>query len=195
MYQAKFFPIPGTLVFISLFWQRWDDELSHTRSLLLHLPFSLEKAPRSGFTRSRTLRFYGSHKLCHVISQKTQWVLEPRRQLLALEGTDGLCGLLDALGECCIQHQACASMCVFSDHLFLKIYFYMYKCFAHLYGKYTACMPSVHRDQKRALYSLALELQTAVNAMWVLRSLGPLQEQSVFLTPEPFILSLLIISF
>lgn len=71
----------------------------------------------------------------------------------------------------------------------------MCKYFARLYGKYIACMPSVHRDQKRALYSLELELQTVVNTMWVLESLGRLQEQSVSSTPEPFILSLLIISF
>lgn len=65
-----------------------------TRSFLLHPDFSLEEVPRSGFSRSRTLRFYGSHKLCHVISQKAQWVLEPRRQLFrgGLYVLVGCCG-------------------------------------------------------------------------------------------------------
>lgn len=65
-----------------------------TRSFLLHPNFSLEKVPRSGFSRSRTLRFYGSPKLCHVISQKAQWVLEPRRQLFrgGLYVLVGCCG-------------------------------------------------------------------------------------------------------
>lgn len=60
-----------------------------------------------------------------------------------------------------------------------------------MHGKYTVCISRVYRGQKRALHSLELELETAVNIMWLLESLGPLQEWPVFFTPESFILSLL----
>lgn len=91
--ELSFYPTAGALLFVFVFCSGGEVNF-FTRSFLLHPNFSLEKVPRSGFSRSRTLRFYGSHKLCHVISQKAQWVLEPRRQLFrgGLYVLVGCCG-------------------------------------------------------------------------------------------------------
>lgn len=57
-------------------------------------------------------------------------------------------------------------------------------------------MPSVYRDQTRALYFLELALATAVSHLVGLgTNLGSPQEQTVLLIPESSIQSLLVISF
>lgn len=57
--ELSFYSTAGALLFVFVFCSGGEVNF-FTRSFLLHPDFSLEKVPRSGFSRSRTLRFWVS---------------------------------------------------------------------------------------------------------------------------------------
>lgn len=59
---------------------------------------------------------------------------------------------------------------IYIKYLF-KIYFYVYECFCLFIFKCTECGPGAHRDQKRILNLLELELRKVVShRRWVLKT-------------------------
>lgn len=111
---------------------------------------------------------------------------------------DGLCVLVwcswGMLHSNQAHSQACAFIYVSWSFLSVKIYFHMYKCFAPLYSKYTACMPSVHRDQKSPSFPRTGVTDSCEHCVGA-GIPGPCARAASLINPAPFILSFLVISF